>query len=255
MPSLGQVFLAVGIALGGLIAQSPNPAQASLAVAIEFAILGTVFALSPPNPDLEQHQGPDFVWFLAVPFIRWLVLAPFVLLALHTCMLAYSYPDIPQNVYMNGGENQLDTSLVTWSAATAIPLVLIFCVGIPFRLGAYLGLGTNFTFALREPNHLVTDGIYRYLQHPSYLGLLILGYSITILVFRIDGALSCWIPPQWYQTARDLWWWYFAPAWLVWIPFLICKRVVEEESLLMTKFGTEWENWHSKTARFIPGIF
>jgi protein-S-isoprenylcysteine O-methyltransferase Ste14 len=31
-------------------------------------------------------------------------------------------------------------------------------------------------------------------------------------------------------------------------------RVRDEEKMLKEKFGKEWENWHSRTARFIPWI-
>lgn len=33
------------------------------------------------------------------------------------------------------------------------------------------------------------------------------------------------------------------------------KRVTEEEMMLKKTFGKEWEDWHKKTKRFIPGVF
>ena len=31
-------------------------------------------------------------------------------------------------------------------------------------------------------------------------------------------------------------------------------RVKDEESMLMKRFGAEWEDWHRKTERFIPWV-
>jgi protein-S-isoprenylcysteine O-methyltransferase Ste14 len=33
------------------------------------------------------------------------------------------------------------------------------------------------------------------------------------------------------------------------------KRVKEEEMMLKSTFGKEWEVWHAKTKRFVPGLF
>ena len=256
MPRRNDLFFAGAIAVsatGILIALSP---QVRLASAIAASVIGAYIALSPPNPDQELvEERPDIVYFLAVGFIRRAILAPFVLSAVHTCLLAYYFPDIPGPIYRYGQENHLNTGLITWSAATSVPLFLIFCVGLPCRLFAYAGLGRNFTFALKEPDHLVTDGIYRYLQHPSYPGTFSLAYGISILVFRIDGALSCWIHPEWYYLAEKMWWWGFAPMWFIGVPLLIWLRVKQEESMLRATLGAQWEAWHARTARFIPGIF
>ena len=234
----------------------PRPAQVLLAAVIATSTIGSLIAMSPPHPDEETiSEKPDAVWFMAVKSIRMLTLAPFVLAALHTCSLACFFPHLPRAMYRYGKENKLNTSLITWSAATCVPLVLILCFGIPMRLISYAWLGKNFTFALKEPDGLVTDGIYHYVQHPSYLGGYILISGDTMLLLRIDGVLSCWVPPQWYQVAKKIWWWYVTPAWLSLIAFTIYVRISQEESMLLATFGTQWEKWHATTARFIPGFF
>jgi protein-S-isoprenylcysteine O-methyltransferase Ste14 len=35
----------------------------------------------------------------------------------------------------------------------------------------------------------------------------------------------------------------------------ITLRIRDEEEMLKEAFGKEWEEYHSKTARFIPGLF
>jgi protein-S-isoprenylcysteine O-methyltransferase Ste14 len=37
--------------------------------------------------------------------------------------------------------------------------------------------------------------------------------------------------------------------------FALRLRILDEEDMLRGEFGEEWERWHRKTARLIPGIF
>ncbi len=228
----------------------------SLAAIIAASTVGTFIALSPPSPSRRSiPKTGDVFYILARKYIIVLILAPFGLLALHTCSLAYFYPNIPPTVYGCGEENRLNTGLINWSGATSVPLALILYVGVPIRLVSYASLGKNFTFALAKPDRLVTDGIYRYLQHPSYTGTLVLLFCNTMLLYRIDGALSCWIPPRWYQTVQKISRWFLAPVVFSVLIFGMWTRVSREESMILTKFGAEWERWQATTARFIPWIF
>jgi len=36
---------------------------------------------------------------------------------------------------------------------------------------------------------------------------------------------------------------------------MIGGRVVQEEKMLKREFGKEWEEYHRRVARFIPGVF
>ncbi|KAK8099743.1 prenyl cysteine carboxyl methyltransferase [Apiospora kogelbergensis] len=139
---------------------------------------------------------------------------------------------------------------LSWNAYTAACLVLVLCVGAPVRLAAYGGLGRNFTFRLARPDRLVTTGVYRHLQHPSYTGQL-------ALLGDYGALLGCWLAPagvaQWVLggpsgvaihlvgTAAILW--------------KLWQRVQDEEAMLRATFGREWEDWHTKTKRFVPGVF
>ncbi|KAF5634939.1 isoprenylcysteine carboxyl methyltransferase [Fusarium sp. NRRL 25303] len=231
--------------------------QASLAAAILGSTHGTYLALSPPNP--SEHSAPstgDSVrWlFLTRKHTTKVILAPLGLLSLHTASLALRYPNIPPSLVHHGIENGLNPDLITWSAATTIPLALILCAGVPLRLVPYASLGKNFTFALKEPDRLKTTGIYQYLQHPSYTGLAILMIFNVALLGRLDGVLSCWIPPSVYETFCS-WAIRLLPFTISGIMFGIWTRVSEEEKMLKRAFGKEWESWHARTARFIPFIF
>ncbi|KAI1130303.1 hypothetical protein F5Y10DRAFT_235819 [Nemania abortiva] len=232
--------------------------QATLAATILASTIGTYLALSPPNPSPETAPpvGGDLLHRLKITnkHANKVSMAPIGLLALHTSSLAYFHPNIPASVLRHGAENSLNTSLITWSPATTVPLALILCAGVPLRLGPYATLGKNFTFALAEPDRLTTTGIYRYVQHPSYTGLVTLIICNLGLVGRIDGALSCWFPPRLFPYFRIMEW-VLAPVGVAAFLFAVWTRVRQEERMLRAKFGVEWENWHARTPRFIPWFY
>ncbi|KAL3427254.1 isoprenylcysteine carboxyl methyltransferase [Phlyctema vagabunda] len=230
--------------------------QASLAGTMLMSTIGTYIALSPPNPSSasEPSTGDSLRWLkLTDRFTTKIAMAPLGLLALHHSALICLYPKIPSSIIRHGTENGLNPNLITWSAATSIPLALTLCAGIPLRLVSYASLGKNFTFALMEPDRLTTTGIYRYIQHPSYTGVLVLLICNAALLLRLDGALSCWVPPRLYQAFRFAYL-ALAPAGLSLLFWGVSTRVREEERMLQAKFGAEWASWHSKTARFIPWL-
>ncbi|KAI0126044.1 hypothetical protein BJ170DRAFT_458860 [Xylariales sp. AK1849] len=230
--------------------------QASLAATILASTIGTYIALSPPNPSANPipSTGDSIRWLhLTRKHSTAVALIPLGLLALHTSALVYLHPDIPSSVLRHGAENGLNDDLITWSAATSIPLALIFCAGLPLRLISYGELGKDFTFALSKPSRLTTTGIYRYVQHPSYTGIVILVLCNLALLSRIDGVLSCWHPPRWHQAVRSLESTVAALVLSV-LVFAVCTRVRQEESMLRAEIGVEWERWHARTARFIPWV-
>ncbi|KAI3317596.1 hypothetical protein HD806DRAFT_514526 [Xylariaceae sp. AK1471] len=238
------------------MSSSISVSQAALAATVLVSAVGTYLALSPPNPSLESASPvSDSISRLKLTnkHIAKAAMVPIGLLALHTSSLAYLHPNIPTSILRHGAENGLNTSLITWSPVTAVPLALILCAGIPLRLGSYATLGKNFTFALAEPDRLTTTGIYRYVQHPSYTGLVTLILCNVSLVGRADGALSCWVPPQLYPYFRIMEW-VLAPVGVVALMFAVWTRVRQEERMLRTKFGIEWEQWHAQTRRFIPWV-
>lgn len=214
-------------------------------------------ALSPPHPSTNAIPSTsDSIrrFNLAGQHTTKVLLAPFGFLALHTSSLAYFNPELPPSLVRYGMQNGINTSLITWSKATCIPLALILGAGVPLRLVSYASLGKNFTFILVQPSCLTTTGIYHYIQHPSYTGLVVLVLSNVALLGRIDGALSCWIPPSWYLCLKYLWW-ISAPIGVAVFLFGVRTRVKEEEQMLKADFGDEWEAWNTATSRFVPCMF
>ncbi|KAL2870604.1 methyltransferase family protein [Aspergillus lucknowensis] len=150
--------------------------------------------------------------------------------------------------------DHLDSNRVTWSPHTVGYLALLG-VGAYIRLSAYGGLGRNFTFQLATPDRLVTTGVYKYLQHPSYTGILlvILGHA-ALVCGRLDTPVACWVPPLLLEKMRK-WHVPFGALVALAISSTLGVRIRDEERMLREKFSKEWEAWHAKTSRLIPGVF
>ncbi|HJT87532.1 MAG TPA: isoprenylcysteine carboxylmethyltransferase family protein [Bryobacteraceae bacterium] len=122
----------------------------------------------------------------------------------------------------------LDGETIRWFG------VAIFAVGGALRLLPVFILGRRFSGLVAiQPGHtLVTSGLYRFIRHPSYLGLLLtaLGWSFG---FRSGVGLlllALLIPP-------------------------LLARIHAEENLLQSQFGEEYRAYVKRTSRLIPGIY
>lgn len=146
----------------------------------------------------------------------------------------------------------LNSTLFTWNSTTTLALGLIF-IGAAIRLSAYGGLGPNFTFQLSAPDHLVTTGVYRHMQHPSYTGQMLLCVGCAVLFLRWDASPACWVPGS-ILARLDGWGDIVSMGLLVFAGTMLGVRVGDEERMLKEKFGKKWEEWHRVTKRFIPGL-
>lgn len=150
---------------------------------------------------------------------RW-VLGAFTLIAL---MLGYA-PAL---------SDRLDL-LVVGGEGTRWAGVLLCVVGGALRIAPVFVLGERFSglVAIQPGHELATDGLYRYIRNPSYLGLLIgtLGWA---LAFRsIIGILL---------TA------------LTAVPLV--ARMQAEEALLGERFGETYAAYRARSWRLIPWIY
>jgi protein-S-isoprenylcysteine O-methyltransferase Ste14 len=101
-----------------------------------------------------------------------------------------------------------------------------------FWSGLALGRMYSQEVTLQEGHRLVTDGPYRVIRHPRYLGLLALTVG-TSLVFR-----------SWLGLAA------IAPLLAV-----LLFRIHDEETLLGQQFGPDWEAYRRRTWRLVPGVY
>jgi protein-S-isoprenylcysteine O-methyltransferase Ste14 len=111
---------------------------------------------------------------------------------------------------------------------------LLFSLGGALRLWPVFVLGKRFSGLVAiQPGHtLVTDGIYRTLRNPSYLGLMVIGIGWALAFRSVVGLVL---------------------AGLTLIPLI--ARIHSEEALLRAQFGSEYEAYCGKTWRLIPGIY
>ncbi len=122
----------------------------------------------------------------------------------------------------------IDGNAVRWLG------VCLAAVGGAIRLWPVFVLGNRFSGLVAiQPGHtLVTDGPYRFIRHPSYLGLLIntLGWA---LAFRsVIGLLL---------AALNL------------VPLI--ARIHAEEALLQSQFGAAYDRYRGNTYRLVPGLY
>ena len=112
--------------------------------------------------------------------------------------------------------------------------LVLFSCGLVLTTWAEAKLGKLFSteVTIQKGHVLVTDGLYRYLRHPRYLGILLFSVGIS-LVFRSWLALVLVAA----MTLVLLW------------------RIRDEEALMHEEFGAEWEAYSKKSRRLIPFVY
>ena len=110
----------------------------------------------------------------------------------------------------------------------------LLVIGSVLRIWPMFVLGRRFSglVAIQPGHELVTGGPYRYLRHPSYLGML-LGLVGWALVFRSGVGLV---------------------ATVLGLPLLV-DRIDSEEVLLASQFGSAYADYRARTWRLVPGLY
>jgi protein-S-isoprenylcysteine O-methyltransferase Ste14 len=95
-------------------------------------------------------------------------------------------------------------------------------------------LGKNFstTLHLRQGHLLVTEGPYRWVRHPMYTALFLLGVGFLLL------------------TAN----WAVGVPLIVALPILVAVRIGNEEALMIEQFGDEYRAYMQQTGQFLPRL-
>jgi protein-S-isoprenylcysteine O-methyltransferase Ste14 len=122
----------------------------------------------------------------------------------------------------------IDGDAVRWLGVT------LCTVGWALRLWPVYVLGHRFSGLVAiQPGHtLVTTGIYSVIRHPSYLGLFVSALGWGLAFRSIVGVLL---------------------ALLTLVPLI--GRIVAEERLLQSQFGSEYDAYRARTSRLIPGVW
>lgn len=212
-------------------------------------------AWTPPNPMAKDTFIPSLKYSRKTLVRFWRIFKLFrytdITCCVFHCVLILFFPSPPKRICPN--VDNLAPSLFTWSPYSTICLstIIVFC---SIRLHAFKELGEDFTFHVTKPKRLNTSGLYSMIQHPSYTGVVLSNAANTMFLYRIDGFSACFLP-AW--IVRQGWWANWA---LFFVTAVISAygtriRVRKEEEVLQETFGREWEDWHAKTKRFIPGVF
>lgn len=111
---------------------------------------------------------------------------------------------------------------------------LLLAAGISLRAMAVARLGARFVSHLYVPPDqvLITDGVYRYMRHPSETGILCLGFGTSVYFQSILAFLA---------------------AALVLSP-LVLYRVKKEERFLEARFGDAYRLYSSHTPALMPSL-
>jgi protein-S-isoprenylcysteine O-methyltransferase Ste14 len=119
-----------------------------------------------------------------------------------------------------------------WLRITAVILII---TAIVIRWTAILSLGKAFSanVAIRDSQTVYRKGLYKFVRHPSYSGLLLVFVAIAL-------------------HERN----WLAAAVVIVLPTLaLLYRIHVEEQALRQAFGEEYESYCNTTKRLIPGIY
>jgi protein-S-isoprenylcysteine O-methyltransferase Ste14 len=119
-----------------------------------------------------------------------------------------------------------------WLGPAAL-ILLIF--GLILRWTAILALGKSFSsnVAIHSTQTLLKTGLYRWMRHPSYTGLILIFFAAALRTRNWISFLIIVIPTT---TA-------------------LLYRVHVEEIALREHFGDEYAAYSRRTRRLIPGIY
>ncbi|KAG1840283.1 hypothetical protein DFJ58DRAFT_667220 [Suillus subalutaceus] len=123
------------------------------------------------------------------------------------------------------------------------------------RWWCFRTLGCFFTFQLsiRKGHSIVTTGPYAVIRHPSYTAGIIQIIGMVIL----HGSPTSWLRHSGILDVPGLK--LVAVAWLAQMTILMINtvcRVSQEDEVLKSAFGDEWEKW-AKVVRYrlVPGVY
>jgi protein-S-isoprenylcysteine O-methyltransferase Ste14 len=107
--------------------------------------------------------------------------------------------------------------------------------GLIYRWVAIIHLGKAFTVdvAITHTAKLKTDGIYKRVRHPSYLGLLLIVVGFSAIMGSLYSFLVLTVP----------------------VFLAISYRISVEEKLLISEFGDNYIKYKYETKKLIPGIY
>jgi protein-S-isoprenylcysteine O-methyltransferase len=113
--------------------------------------------------------------------------------------------------------------------------LIVLVIALAIRWTAIYTLGKSFSsnVAILDSQKLNRSGLYRYVRHPSYLGLLLVFLAVGLHSRNSISFFIAVVP----TTAALLY------------------RIRVEESALLRAFGEEYASYSKQVSRLIPGLY
>jgi protein-S-isoprenylcysteine O-methyltransferase len=113
--------------------------------------------------------------------------------------------------------------------------VLLIIAGETIRWVAITQLKEGFTVdvSISKTHTLKTDGLYGYVRHPSYFGLVLISFGFSLAMNSLLSLLTVIIP----------------------VLLALYYRISVEENLLQGAFGEDFTRYKNETRKLIPWIY
>jgi len=123
---------------------------------------------------------------------------------------------------------------VSRSNAVTVALALMFC-GLVIRWTAIVQLGRFFTVdvAIHPDHEVVQNGLYHFVRHPSYTGLLTAFLGFGIYFGNWLSIVGLLLP----------------------IGLGVLNRIDMEEQALLAGLGPSYASYRARTRRLFPGVY
>jgi len=107
--------------------------------------------------------------------------------------------------------------------------------GLSIRWVAIFTLGRLFTVdvAIQSDHTVIESGLYRFMRHPSYSGLLVAFLGLGVFFDNWLSVVGLIVP----------------------ITLGVLNRVTKEEQALLDSLGPSYASYCARTKRFVPGLF
>ena len=176
---------------------------------------------------ISSESNPFHVVFAVVTFVFLMCF----------CFVVNTIADKDVDKYHNGRSK--DMNLAQQPIATgeismkdAQYLSIVFGIFV-FLLGAFVYFKWEIYWTKVYKGQLVTGGIFKYIRHPHYTSLLIVGFGLALFFYSIFALFIA----------------------IIAIPIMILS-IFDEEKLLIKQYGEEYKEFMKKTPyRIIPKLF
>ena len=113
--------------------------------------------------------------------------------------------------------------------------VAMILIGGLIRIYARKELDRFFSFEVivQKDHKLIKKGLYKYVRHPMYLGMLFIFFGLAISLYSFYGVLALIV--------------FYIPA--------LLYRISAEEGILIKEFDKEYLDYMDKTKKIIPKVY